>query len=206
MLGRLILLLLQIVGGWFGANAIMKYIPNAGQFELFIFAVCCAIVVFLIGVVASLVLKEVGQPSSHTLSGRWHSHLLRPCSGHSVRDFPCSRKCRGARCLQTTQSSLAPFSATSSSVDFVERARDERSGHAKGAETARLGAFLHVTAWQLKDSDRDRRHETKGQQSCKHVETQLKVHLCLLAPSGLFAPGGSNTLGTGLFEARKKIV
>ena len=68
MLGRLILLLLQIIGGWFGANAIMKYISVGGEFRIFIFAVACAIVVFLIGVIAAQVLKEVGQPSSHTLS------------------------------------------------------------------------------------------------------------------------------------------
>jgi uncharacterized YccA/Bax inhibitor family protein len=68
MLGRLVLLLLQIVIGWFGSNAIMKYIPNVGQFELFVFAVVAAIVVFLVGVVAAQVLKEVGTPSSHTLS------------------------------------------------------------------------------------------------------------------------------------------
>jgi hypothetical protein len=67
MLGRLILLLLQIAIGWFGSNAIMGYI-RFGEFRLFIFAVVAAIVVFLIGVVAALVLKEVGSPSSHTLS------------------------------------------------------------------------------------------------------------------------------------------
>ena len=68
MLGRLILLLLQVVIGWFGTNAIMKYIPIGGQFELFIFAVVAAIVVFLVGIIAAQVLKEVGSPSSQTLS------------------------------------------------------------------------------------------------------------------------------------------
>lgn len=70
MLGRLILLLLQIVGGWFGAKALMGMVGGSvpGAFQLYVFAVVCAIVVFLIGVIAAQILKEVGAPSSHTLS------------------------------------------------------------------------------------------------------------------------------------------
>ena len=68
MLGRLILLLLQIAIGWFGTNALMGHIPVGGPFELFVFAIVAAIVVFLIGVIAAQVMKEIGTPSSHTLS------------------------------------------------------------------------------------------------------------------------------------------
>ncbi|MFA5951306.1 MAG: hypothetical protein WC807_13580 [Hyphomicrobium sp.] len=68
MLGRLVLLLLQIVIGWFGTNALMGYVKIGGEFHLFIFAVVAAIVVFLIGIIAAQVLKDVGTPSSHTLS------------------------------------------------------------------------------------------------------------------------------------------
>ena len=68
MLGRLVLLLLQIGIGWFGSQAIMKYIQMGGIFRLFIFAVVAAIVVFLVGIIAAQVLREVSQPSSHTLS------------------------------------------------------------------------------------------------------------------------------------------
>ena len=67
MLGRLILLLVQVIGGWFGANAIMSAI-KFGEFRLFIFAVVASIVVFLIGVIAAQVLREVGAPGSPTLS------------------------------------------------------------------------------------------------------------------------------------------
>jgi hypothetical protein len=67
MLGRLVLLLLQIAIGWFGGRAIMGYI-NVGQFRLFIFAIVVAIVIFLVGIIAAQVLREVGAPSSHTLS------------------------------------------------------------------------------------------------------------------------------------------
>jgi uncharacterized YccA/Bax inhibitor family protein len=68
MLGRLVLLLLQIVLGWYGANAIKGMVHVPSTFELYIFAVICAIVVFLIGVIAAQVLKDVGTPSGHTLS------------------------------------------------------------------------------------------------------------------------------------------
>jgi hypothetical protein len=70
MLGRLVLFLLQIAVGWFGANAIMNAINLGGfsQFSLFIFAVVAAIVVYLIGILAAQILKEVGPPSSSTLS------------------------------------------------------------------------------------------------------------------------------------------
>jgi hypothetical protein len=68
MLGRLVLLLLQTAIGWFGSQAIMRYIQMGGILRLFIFAVVAAIVVFLVGVIAAQVLREVAQPSSHTLS------------------------------------------------------------------------------------------------------------------------------------------
>lgn len=68
MLGRLILLLLQIAIGWFGANAIMSHIPVGSPLNLFVFAVVAAIIVFLIGVVAALVIKDIGSPSSRTLT------------------------------------------------------------------------------------------------------------------------------------------
>ncbi len=68
MLGRLVLLLLQIVIGWYGATFLMGMINVPGTFQLYVFAIVCAIVVFLIGVIAAQVLKDVGTPSGHTLS------------------------------------------------------------------------------------------------------------------------------------------
>ena len=68
MLGRLVLLLLQIAGGWLGSNYLMGMINVPGAFRLYVFAIVAAIVVFLIGVIAAQVLKEVGTPSGHTLS------------------------------------------------------------------------------------------------------------------------------------------
>ena len=70
MLGRLVLILLQIVAGWFGANAVMGTVGGSvpGAFKLYLFSLVAAIVVFLIGVIAAQVLKDVGTPGSHTLS------------------------------------------------------------------------------------------------------------------------------------------
>lgn len=68
MLGRLVLLLLQIAVGWYGSKALMGMINVPGTFHLYVFAIVAAIVVFLIGVIAAQVLKEVGTPSGHTLS------------------------------------------------------------------------------------------------------------------------------------------
>jgi hypothetical protein len=68
MLGRLVLLLLQIVVGWYGSTYLMGLIHVPGSFHLYVFAIVCAIVVFLIGVIGAQVLKDVGTPSGHTLS------------------------------------------------------------------------------------------------------------------------------------------
>jgi uncharacterized membrane protein YoaK (UPF0700 family) len=67
MLGRLILLLIQIAGGWFASNALMSAI-KFGEFRLFIFAIVAAIVVYVIGILAALVVKDVGSPSPATLT------------------------------------------------------------------------------------------------------------------------------------------
>ena len=68
MLGRLVLLLLQIAVGWYGSKALMGMINVPSAFGLYVFAIVAAIVVFLIGVIAAQVLKEVGTPGGHTLS------------------------------------------------------------------------------------------------------------------------------------------
>jgi hypothetical protein len=70
MLGRLVLILLQIVVGWWGSNALMGYVGGSvpGTFKIYLFAVVAAIAVYLVGVIAAQVLKDVGAPSGHTLS------------------------------------------------------------------------------------------------------------------------------------------
>lgn len=69
MLGRLVLLLVQIAVGWFGSKALMGFLSGVpAAFSLYVFAIVAAIVVFLIGLIAAQVLKDVGAPSSSTLS------------------------------------------------------------------------------------------------------------------------------------------
>lgn len=68
MLSRLILILLQAAIGWFATPIIAGYIPTPGAFSLFVFAIICAIIVFLVGVVGSLVLRDIGQPGTPTLT------------------------------------------------------------------------------------------------------------------------------------------
>lgn len=68
MLSRLILLALQVIVAWFAAPVIVRYIPGMGRLELFVYAVVFAVLVWLVGVVAAQVLKDVGTPSSAALA------------------------------------------------------------------------------------------------------------------------------------------
>lgn len=70
MLGRLILFLLQVALGWFGSKALMDTVGSAvpSSLKLYVFAAVAAVVCYLIGIVAAIVLKEVASPSSATLS------------------------------------------------------------------------------------------------------------------------------------------
>ncbi|MBA4132829.1 MAG: hypothetical protein C0519_15570 [Hyphomicrobium sp.] len=68
MLGRLVLLLMQIAGGYFLGNIAMGYIPIRGDLSLFVYAVVVCVIIFLIGVVASQIVKDVSIPSTHVLT------------------------------------------------------------------------------------------------------------------------------------------
>ena len=68
MLSRLILLALQLVIAWFAAPVIVRYIPGMGRLELFVYAVAFAVLVWLVGLVAAQVLRDVGTPTSAALA------------------------------------------------------------------------------------------------------------------------------------------
>ncbi|MGE5266656.1 MAG: hypothetical protein ACM3L9_04735 [Deltaproteobacteria bacterium] len=68
MLGRLVLLLLQIAGGYFLGKIAMGYIPVSGDLALFVYAVVVSVIIYLIGVVAAQVIKDVSTPSAQALS------------------------------------------------------------------------------------------------------------------------------------------
>lgn len=69
MFGRLVLLLLQIAICWFVGPEIVKKLPSFGpQLNIFMYAVVFAILAWLLGMVGSIVLKDVATPSAGTLT------------------------------------------------------------------------------------------------------------------------------------------
>ena len=68
MLGRLILILIQLAAGWFLASHILRMLPNVGiEGRILLLAVVFAIVVWAIGALGAIVLKGVASPSPSTL-------------------------------------------------------------------------------------------------------------------------------------------
>ena len=68
MLGRLVLILLQLGGGWFGSQALLKQVGLSGDIRLAAYVIIVAIVVWLIGVLGAEVLKDVARPSGAALA------------------------------------------------------------------------------------------------------------------------------------------
>ena len=68
MLPRLILLALQLVIAYFAAPYIKRYIPALGQLDIFVWAAIYAVLVWLIGMLGSIVLKDIATPSAATLT------------------------------------------------------------------------------------------------------------------------------------------
>ena len=68
MLGRLVLLVLQLAICWFVGPEIFKKLPQFGQLNIFMQAVVFAILVWLVGVLGAVVLKDVAQPSAAALT------------------------------------------------------------------------------------------------------------------------------------------
>jgi len=69
MLGRLILLLVQLAVGWFAAPHIVRSLPPMGGiFDIFVYAIVFAVLVTIVGFAGSLVLQGVGTPGAGTLT------------------------------------------------------------------------------------------------------------------------------------------
>lgn len=68
MLGRLVLVLLQLAIGWFGAPQVLRYVPIGGDAQVFVYAVAAAIIVWVVGLIAAQVLRDVRMPSAGTLA------------------------------------------------------------------------------------------------------------------------------------------
>ena len=67
MLGRLLLILVQLVVGWYAALELAKVLPSLGSFDMFILALVFAVIVWAIGLLAAAVLKDVAQPGPSAL-------------------------------------------------------------------------------------------------------------------------------------------
>lgn len=70
MLGRLILILVQIGVAWFGAPFILRYLPAdlGGDARTLIHAALFGLIAWVCGLVGSQALKDVAMPSSRTLA------------------------------------------------------------------------------------------------------------------------------------------
>ncbi|MEZ5842311.1 MAG: hypothetical protein R3D27_01080 [Hyphomicrobiaceae bacterium] len=68
MLGRLILLLVQVAVGWTLAPVAARYLPPLGQLRIFVYALIFAVIVWVVGIIGSLVLKDVAKPSPAALT------------------------------------------------------------------------------------------------------------------------------------------
>ena len=67
MLGRLMLILVQLVVGWYAALEIVKALPSFGQLDIFLLAAIFSVLVWAIGLLAGAVLKDVAQPGPPAL-------------------------------------------------------------------------------------------------------------------------------------------
>ena len=68
MLGRLVLLVIQLAAGWGLAPFVVRYVPGFGKLDIFVYALVFAVLIWLVGIIGALVLKDVAQPSPATLT------------------------------------------------------------------------------------------------------------------------------------------
>ncbi len=68
MLGRLLLILLQVVAAWGIGPFVRQYVPVEGALDLFVWALIFAVIVYVVGVIASLFVKGVATPSPAALT------------------------------------------------------------------------------------------------------------------------------------------
>ena len=69
MLPKIILTLLQLHIGWTYGPQVRALVPvNIGQFNIFLLAVVIAVLVWLVGHIGALVLKETPAPTNSTLT------------------------------------------------------------------------------------------------------------------------------------------
>lgn len=87
MLGRIVLIVLQIVIAWIGGHIIAGYIPVSAQLGLFFFAAIFAALIYLTGVLGSQVLRGTGTPSTAALTSSFVVALIVAAVLTFGRDF-----------------------------------------------------------------------------------------------------------------------
>jgi uncharacterized membrane protein YoaK (UPF0700 family) len=68
MLGKLILIVLQVIVAWGAGTVVRGYIPAPGDFDLFVYAAIFAVLAYITGILAAVVIKDVGTPSPAALT------------------------------------------------------------------------------------------------------------------------------------------
>lgn len=68
MLPKVVLVLLQAAGGYAAAPHIKRLLPSFGAADMLVLAVIFAVLVWLIGMLGSVVLKDIAAPSAATLT------------------------------------------------------------------------------------------------------------------------------------------
>ena len=68
VLGRLVLILLELAIGWFGAPEVLRYVRVGGDAQVFVYAIAAAIIIWVVGLIAAQILKDVATPSPGKLA------------------------------------------------------------------------------------------------------------------------------------------
>lgn len=68
MIGYLVLVVLQFAAAFVGAPYVLRYIPISGDPQTFAHAAIYAVIVWIVGLVACFVLKDVSTPTTRTLA------------------------------------------------------------------------------------------------------------------------------------------
>ncbi len=84
MIGYMLLVILQFIAAFFAAPMVLRYIPVQGDPRTFVHAAIFAVIVWIVGLVASFALKDVRMPSTGTLA----SALIGAMIGAALMLFP----------------------------------------------------------------------------------------------------------------------
>lgn len=67
-MGLLVLILLQLVVGWFAAPEVLRHVRFGGDAQIFAQGVAAGVIVWIVGLVGAQVLRDVSTPSPTTLA------------------------------------------------------------------------------------------------------------------------------------------